>query len=56
MLKKRKCILPMFRNIIQIVKKVILLMIPNGGWYYLAVKKLSASRGIKSKHVVIFTD
>ena len=42
----------MFQNITQIVKKVILLMIPNGEkWHYLAVKKLSALlRGITSKH------
>ena len=32
-------------------KQVILLMMPNGGWHYLAVKKLSAlSSGITSKH------
>ena len=32
-------------------KQVILLMILEGGWHYLAVKELSAlSRGITSKH------
>ena len=32
-------------------KQVILLMIQNEGWHYLAVKKLSASlRGISSKY------
>ena len=37
-------------------KQIIPLMIPNGeGWYYLALKKLSALlRGITSKITVIF--
>ena len=45
----------MFQSIIQIVKKVILLIIPNGKyWYYLAVKELSALlRRITSKIIVI---
>ena len=42
----------MFQNVTQIVKKVILLMIPNAEeWRYLEVKKLSVSlRGITSKY------
>ena len=48
MLKKKIYILPTFQNIIQSVKKeVILSMIPNGEkWYYLAVKNVCI---IKSK-------
>ena len=43
MLKKEKYSLPMFQNITQIVKQVILLMIPSGeGRHYLTLKKLSA--------------
>ena len=43
----------MFQNIIQIVKnELFILIIPSGnGWYYLAVKELSALlRGTTSKH------
>ena len=41
----------MFQNMFQIMKKVIIVMIPNGEkWHYLDVKKLSALlRGITSK-------
>ena len=51
MLKREKYSLPMFQNITQIVKQVILLMIPSGeGRHYLALKKLSALlRGKTSK-------
>ena len=50
--KTKKYILLMFQKITQIVKKVILFMIPNGeGRHYLAVKNLSPLlRGITSKH------
>ena len=51
-LKKKKYTLPMFQKITQIVKKVIILMIPNRErWHYLAIKKLSALlREITSKY------
>ena len=50
---KKKCMLLMFQNMTQILKKVILLKIPNGeNLHYLAVKKLSILlRGITSKNV-----
>ena len=58
MLKKKKYILLTFQKITQIVKKFMLLMIPNGKkreaksegqrWHYLPEKKLPALlRGIK---------
>ena len=51
--KKQKYALPIFQKLTWIVKKKIILMIPNKekeGWHYLAVKKLSVLlRGIKSR-------
>ena len=56
MLKKKRYILSTFQKEIQIVKKVNLLMIPNGeGWHYIAIKMLTVLlRGITSKHHVDF--
>ena len=52
-LKKQKYALPIFQKLTWIVKKKIILMIPNKekeGWHYLAVKKLSVLlRGITSR-------
>ena len=42
MLKKKKCILPMFQKIQNSEIQGILLIVPNReGWHYFAVKKLS---------------
>ena len=50
--KKKNYILLMFQKIVEIVKKVIVLMIPNAkGQHYLVAKEQSAFlRGITSKH------
>ena len=51
MIKKKNYILPMFQNIVEIVKTVLLIALNREGWYYLAIKKLSAfQRGIMKKH------
>ena len=49
--RKRKYIQFIFQDIIQPVKKIVLLTIPNEKcWYYLTVTILSALIGITSKH------
>ena len=53
-LKKKKYEQLIFQKLVRIVKKIILLRIPNEekeGWHYLAIKKLSTLlREVTSKH------